>query len=55
VGIVLLRRILRLTRNKAATPPLPTEADRLLRVYRATHADVRELLDEARELRRAAA
>jgi hypothetical protein len=46
---VLLRRIRRSTRNRAATPPLPTEADRLLLIYWATQADVRELLDEARE------
>jgi len=55
---VLLRRIRRATRNRAATPPLlPTEADRLMRIYRATHADVRELLDEVQpsEPRRAAA
>jgi hypothetical protein len=52
---MLLRRIRRSTRPRAATPPLPTEADRLLRIYQATHADVRELLDEAKEPRRAAA
>jgi hypothetical protein len=46
---MLLRSLRRLTRNKTVTPPLPTEADRLLRIYQSTHADVRELLDEARE------
>jgi len=52
---VLLRRILRSTKNRAANPPPASEADRLLRLYQETHADVRELLDEAREPRRAAA